>query len=214
MQKWFFIILILSGTATGFSQRRAVSGVSIDITAGYAGTGIIEPIRNGAVGYFGRNLGGYIGKGIESYIVNGGGAMISCNYHLNKWSYFELSASGILGENRNELGNDGFYNLYNFQLGYFRQLWEEYSFRRYALDMGGGISFGHEILRSDKDLANGTSLKRIGQSIYGIYWGAIGEIRLGGDLLLVVKGYGYYPLNAELGHFYPYIGAGIRYFLF
>ena len=49
---------------------------------------------------------------------------------------------------------------------------------------------------------------------YGIYAGVEWEMVLGNDLSLLIKANEYYHINSDVGNFYPYVGIGLRYFLF
>lgn len=149
------------------------------------------------------------------YIGDGGGFTASCNYHLDKWTYFEIGIFGSSDEVRSNAGVKVPYNLYAFQLGYFQQIWEQYSFKRYAFYAGGGITVGHEILNNGDDtVLNGVNINGVSQSVYGSYLSAVGEMRFGENFLLLLKGYGYYHVNSDVGDFYTYGGVGVRYFLF
>lgn len=149
------------------------------------------------------------------YVGDGVGVMVSSNYHVDRWSYVEISVFGASAVTESDLGNRVPYDLYMLQVGYFRRLWEQYTFKKYALFIGGGAFIGHEILNNGKDLVkNGESIEGVSQPVYGPYLGAAGEMRITDNFLLLIKGYGYYHTNSHIGNLYAYVGGGIRYFLF
>ncbi len=149
------------------------------------------------------------------YVGEGAGIMVSFNYHLDRWSYLEGTAFGAYALNISDGGNEVPYNVYTFQLGYFRRLWEQYTFKKYAIYAGAGAAISHEIINDGRrEIINGEEINGVSQPIYGPYLGLAGELRLRGNLLVLVKAYSYFHLNSEAGVFYPYVGAGVRYFVF
>jgi hypothetical protein len=139
--------------------------------------------------------------------------MATYNYHLDQWKYAQLSIFAAIAEDK---GNyDIPYNIFTVQPGYFFKIWEQPTFKRYALNLGGGGVIGYEVINNGNNtLGTGAVIDGRSQFIYGIFIGAEGELILGNDLSLLLKANEFYHVNSDIGNFYPYVGIGLRYFLF
>ncbi|WP_205764430.1 conjugal transfer protein TraO [Arenibacter sp. 6A1] len=147
------------------------------------------------------------------YAEDGIGIMANYNYHLNRYSYAQLGVFGAIAEDKGTY--DIPYTIFTVQPGYFRKIWEERNFKRYSLHLGGGGLLGYEVINNgNNDLENGALINGKSQFIYGLFLGLEAEIRLGSSFSLLLKGNEFYHFNSDVGNFYPYIGLGLRYFLF
>lgn len=149
----------------------------------------------------------------SGYAEDGFGIMATYNYHLDRSSYAQLSIFAAIAEDKGDY--DIPYNIFTVQPGYFLKVWEQPNFRRYALNIGGGGVIGYEVINNGNNtLDTGAVIDGKSRFIYGIYAGVEWEMILGNDLSLLIKANEYYHINSDVGNFYPYVGIGLRYFLF
>lgn len=147
------------------------------------------------------------------YAEDGFGIMATYNYHLDRSTYAQLSIFAAIAEDKGDY--DIPYNIFTVQPGCFVKVWEQPNFRRYALNISGGGIIGYEVINNGNNtLDNGAVIDGKSRFIYGIYAGVEWEMILGNDLSLLVKANEYYHINSDVGNFYPYVGIGLRYFLF
>lgn len=147
------------------------------------------------------------------YAEDGFGVMATYNYHLDRNSFAQLGIFTAIAEDKGTF--DIPYNIFTVQPGYFRKVWEQPTFKKYALDLGGGGVLGYEVINNGNNtLENGAILDARSQFIYGAYLGLEFEILLGNSLSVLIKTNEYYHANSDVGNFYPYAGIGLRYFLF
>ncbi len=147
------------------------------------------------------------------YAEDGFGIMATYNYHLNRNRYAQLSVFVAIAEDKGSFNIP--YNIFTVQPGYFFKVWEQKNFKKYALNLGGGGIFGYEVINNGNSiLSNGAILDAKSQFIYGAFIGIEGEITLSNDFSLLIKANEYYHINSDVGKFYPYVGLGLRYFLF
>lgn len=147
------------------------------------------------------------------YAEDGIGFMATYNYHLDRFAYFQVSVFASIAEDKGKY--DIPYNIFTVQPGYFRRIWEQSSFQNFAINIGGGGVIGYEVINNgNNEIYNGAVVNAKSQFIYGVYLGIEGEIRVGNDLYILIKGNEYYHINSDVGKIYPYVGLGFRYFLF
>jgi len=147
------------------------------------------------------------------YVEDGFGVMATYNYHLNRKNYAQLSIFTAIAEDKGTFEIP--YNIFTVQPGYFIKIWEQPSFKKYSLNIGGGGVIGYEVINNGNNtLETGAIIDGKSQFIYGIYIGIEGEIILGNDFSILIKANEYYHINSDVGKFYPYLGIGMRYFLF
>ena len=147
------------------------------------------------------------------YVEDGYGIMATYNYHLSRNDYAQLSILVAIAEDRGTFNIP--YNVFTIQPGYFVKLLEQKTFKKYALNIGGGGVFGYEAINNgDNSLPTGAVIDGKSQFIYGAFVGVEGEIVLGNNLSILLKANEYYHANSDVGNFYPYAGIGLRYFLF
>tara|TARA_R110002111_G_scaffold241694_1_gene303462 strand:- start:2546 stop:3085 length:540 start_codon:yes stop_codon:yes gene_type:complete len=147
------------------------------------------------------------------YAEDGYGIMATFNYHVNRERYVQLSIFAAIAEDKGSF--DIPYNIFTVQPGYFIKIWEQKNFKRYALNFGGGAIIGYEVINNGSNLLeNGAIIDAKSQFIYGAYLGLEGEITLSNDFSFLLKANEYYHVNSDIGNFYPYVGIGLRYFLF
>jgi len=147
------------------------------------------------------------------YVEDGYGIMATYNYHLSRNDYAQLSILVAIAEDKGTFNIP--YNVFTIQPGYFFKLLEQKTFKKYALNIGGGGVFGYEAINNgDTSLPTGAVIDGKSQFIYGAFVGIEGEIVLGNNLSVLIKANEYYHANSDVGNFYPYAGIGLRYFLF
>ncbi|SNZ01301.1 conjugal transfer protein TraO [Flagellimonas pacifica] len=165
-----------------------------------------------AVGQSGGNYASSVGIS-GGYVEDGFGVMATYNYHLNRDSYAQLSIFAAIAEDRGTF--DIPYNIFTVQPGYFIKVWEQRNFKKYALNIGGGGVIGYEVINNGNNtLETGAIIDAKSQFLFGVYVGVEGEIILGNNFSILIKANEYYHINSDIGHFYPYAGIGLRYFLF
>ncbi len=149
----------------------------------------------------------------SGYAEDGFGIMGTYNYHLNRNRYAQMSIFAAIAEDKGTFNIP--YNIFTVQPGYFFKLWEQRSFKRYALNIGGGGIIGYEVINNGNNLLeNGAIIDAKSQFLYGAYVGLEGEITLSNDFSILLKANEYYHVNSDVGSYYPYGGIGLRYFLF
>lgn len=147
------------------------------------------------------------------YAEDGFGLMATYNYHLNRDRYAQLSVFAAIAEDKGTF--DIPYNIFTVQPGYFIKVWEQKNFKKYALNLGGGATFGYEVINNGNNLLEtGAIIDAKSQFIYGAFLGLEGEFTLSNSFSLLLKANEYYHVNSDVGNFYPYAGIGLRYFLF
>lgn len=147
------------------------------------------------------------------YVEDGIGFMATYNYHLDRKTYAQLSVFAAIAEDKGTFEIP--YTIFSVQPGYFITVWEQPSFKKYALNIGGGGIIGYESINNGNNtLHTGAIIDAESKLIYGVFFGAQGEIILGNNLTILIKANEYYHANSDIGKFYPYAGLGLRYFLF
>ena len=147
------------------------------------------------------------------YVEDGYGIIATYNYHLSRNDYAQLSVLVAIAEDRGTFNIP--YNVFTIQPGYFFKLLEQKTFKKYALNIGGGGGFGYEAINNgNNSLPTGAEIDGKSQFIYGAFIGVEGEIVVGNSLSILIKANEYYHANSDVGNFYPYAGIGLRYFLF
>lgn len=147
------------------------------------------------------------------YAEDGFGIMGTYNYHLNRNRYAQLSIFAAIAEDKGTFNIP--YNIFTVQPGYFFKIWEQKNFKKFNLNIGGGGIFGYEVINNGSNLLDtGAIIDAKSQFIYGLFLGLEGEITLSNDFSVLIKGNEYYHVNSDVGKFYPYVGIGLRYFLF
>lgn len=169
------------------------------------------------IGLYGYSQGGNYASSIgvsAGYAEDGIGLMATYNHHLNRDRYAQISVFIAIAEDQGP-SFDIPYTIFTVQPGYFIKLWEQRTFKRYALHVGGGGVLGYEVInRGNTVLDNGAVIDAKSQFLYGAFVGLEGEFTISDALSLLVKANEYYHVNSDVGHFYPYAGIGLRYFLF
>lgn len=147
------------------------------------------------------------------YVEDGYGGMATFNFHPNRYTYFQVSVLAAIAEDRGSL--DIPYNIFTIQPGLFYRVYISPKRKSFSVHLGGGGLFGYEIINNgSNELPTGAVIDGRSQFIYGIFVGADAEVAISNDFSLLVKANEYYHINSDVGNFYPYVGAGLRYFLF
>ncbi len=147
------------------------------------------------------------------YVEDGYGAMGTFNFHPNRFQYFQISILAAIAEDKGR--NDIPYNIFTVQPGLFYRVYISPRRKNFSVHLGGGGLFGYEVINNgSNELPNGALIDGKSQFIYGMFVGAEVELAIGDDFSLLLKANEFYHVNSDVGNFYPYIGAGLRYFLF
>ena len=147
------------------------------------------------------------------YVEDGYGIIAAYNHHTTRKQYAQLNLFVAIAEDKGTF--DIPYNIFSAHLGYFFKVWEQPSFKKLGLNLGGGGVLGYESINNgDNTLETGAVINGESQFIYGLYVGAEAEIILGDSFTIIIKANEYYHINSDVGEFYPFAGLGFRYFLF
>lgn len=147
------------------------------------------------------------------YAEDGVGFMAAYNYHLDKWSYVQVSIFGSISEDKGKYNIP--YNIFTVQPGYFRLLWREPNFQKISFSLGGGAVFGYEVINGgNNELENGALIDGNSRFIYGVYAGLESEYNIHDKWSILLRANEYYHINSDVGKVFPYLGIGLRYFLF
>lgn len=147
------------------------------------------------------------------YVEDGFGVMGTFNFHPNRFKYFQISVLAAIAEDRGR--QDIPYNVFTIQPGIFYRVFIAPRRKNISIFLGGGGLFGYEVINGgSNELPNGALINAKSQFLYGAYLGGEAEFVLSNDFSLLVKANQYYHANSDVGNFYPYVGAGLRYFLF
>ena len=147
------------------------------------------------------------------YAEDGYGIMGTFNFHLDRYKYFQLSVFAAIAEDKGR--NDIPYNIFTIQPGQFWRVFISPRKKNLSVFVGGGGLFGYEVINNgSNELPTGAIIDGKSQFIYGVYAGVEAELTIGDDFSILAKANEYYHINSDVGHFYPYAGIGLRYFLF
>ena len=147
------------------------------------------------------------------WVEDGYGIAGTYNYHTSRTQYAQLNLFVAIAEDKGTFNIP--YNIFSAQLGYYSKIWEQRSFKNFALNVGGGALLGFESINNgDNTLETGAEINAESKFIYGLFVGLEGEIILGNEITVIIKANEYYHINSDIGEFYPYAGLGLRYYLF
>ena len=147
------------------------------------------------------------------YVEDGYGIMGTFNFHPNRFQYFQISVLAAIAEDKGAQNIP--YNIFTIQPGLYYRVFMAPRRKNFSLFLGGGGLFGYEVINNgSNELPTGALINGKSQFIYGLYLGAEMEIGLSNDFSLLIKANEYYHVNSDVGNFYPYVGVGLRYFLF
>jgi len=147
------------------------------------------------------------------YVEDGLGGMATFNFHPNRYKYFQVSVLAAFAQDNGTSQIP--YNIFTIQPGLFYRVYIAPKRKNFSLHLGGGGLFGYEIINNgSNELPSGAIIAGKSQFIYGVFAGAEAEVALSNDFSILIKVNEYYHINSDVGNFYPYLGAGLRYFLF
>ncbi len=148
------------------------------------------------------------------YVEDGFGGYINYNHHLDRRSHLQFGVFvGI--SNDSSTGEEIPYNIFTFNPGYFRKLISTNSRKPITLNIGGGGIIGYEVINNgSNELPSGAILNAKSQLIYGAFAGLEVEYAMKENLSLNLKAVEQYHPNSDIGEFYPFVGIGLRYYLF
>lgn len=154
--------------------------------------------------------------GVSSgYVEDGLGVMFTYNNHMDRRSYIQVS---ILGTSSVDKVKDLYeipYNVFTLQPGYFYRFYESRYKKNFSAFVGGGALLGYEIINNGENtLDNGAIINAKSQFLYGGFVGVEAEYVLSDSFSLLFKANQYYHANSDVGKLFPYVGIGIRYFMY
>lgn len=149
------------------------------------------------------------------YVEDGYGAMFNYNYHIDRYSYFHIGIFAAFAEDRETDFYRIPYNVFTFQPGYYRRIYESAGFKPISIYLGLGAVGGYEVINNGNNtLPNGAIIQADSQFIYGGFAGAEFDYHFSNSFSLVVKANEYYHVNSDVGNWYPFFSAGIRFYLY
>lgn len=136
------------------------------------------------------------------------------NYYIQRKQFIEAGLFGLFG-------NDTYkdqkipYQIFAAQIGYFHSLFESGRGQAVNFAFGGGLTGGYEVINhGNNTLSSGAIITDKSQFVYGLYAGLEVDLYLNHAFSLLLKANQYYHINSDLGQFTPYVGVGLRYYLF
>lgn len=149
------------------------------------------------------------------YVEDGYGVLFNYNYHMDRYSYFHIGIFGAFAEDRETELYRIPYTVFTFQPGYFRRLYESSGYKPISVLIGIGAVGGYEVINNGNNtLPNGAIIQADSKFIYGGFAGLELDYHFSNSFSLVAKANEYYHVNSDIGNWYPFFGAGIRYYLY
>ena len=149
------------------------------------------------------------------YSEDGYAVLFNYNYHNGRSSYVHVGLFASFAVDKETVGYEIPYNIFNIQPGYYFRLIQSKGFKPFSLYLGGGGILGYEILNNgNNELSNGALIDAKSQFIYGGFVGLEMDYAFSDDWSFVVKANEYYHVNSEVGNWYPYIAVGLRFYLY
>lgn len=149
------------------------------------------------------------------YVEDGYGGMFNFNFQKDRYSYWHFGVFAGFTVDRETQGYEIPYNVINFQPGYFRRIVQSRGFKPISLYLGAGGVLGYEIVNNgSNELFNGAEITAESQFIYGGFVGLELDYAFSESWSLVAKANEYYHVNSDIGNWYPFIGVGLRYYLY
>lgn len=149
----------------------------------------------------------------SGYVQNGFGIQGSYNYDLNKKEYIK---SSLLTYFTKEKYTDISLKTTTITLnvGYYNTVWTNLR-QTLKTSLGVGIIGGYESINNDNtELPNGALINSDSRFIYGMFIASEHDIYLSNKYSLIVKFHEYYHINSDVGKFIPFIGIGVRYYIY
>ncbi len=149
------------------------------------------------------------------YTEDGYAALFNYNYHKGRSSYIHVGLFASFSKDKETVGYEIPYNIFNIQPGYYYKIIETQGFKPVSLFIGAGGMLGYEILNNgNNELPNGALINARSQFLYGGFAGLELDYAFSDNWSLVAKANEYYNINSDVGNWYPYFGVGLRYFLY
>lgn len=141
--------------------------------------------------------------------------MLNYNYYTSRNSF--IQAGLFFSASETDVGNNINvpFNSFTVQASYMTKLFQN-RFKSFIVNVGGGPLAGYEIINEgSRELSNGAIILDKSKFIFGLTGSIELEKTLGdGDFSVLLKYSQFYHPNSDLGEFIPFLGIGIRYFLY
>lgn len=149
------------------------------------------------------------------YVEDGFGIMTSYDYYFSKVDMVQFSLTFNLANDREGIAKVP-YAIFAVHPSYFRKIIEARRGRLWDVQLGAGGILGYESINSNSnELPSGAILTAKSGFIYGVFIGGELEYHLDNEnFSMLLKANQHYHINSELGKFQPYIGIGLKYYLF
>ncbi len=148
------------------------------------------------------------------YAEDGLGANVSFNHHLNRYSFVQVALFGASGTER--FGSlDIPYQIVAIQPGYFKRIALIDVKRPIGAYIGGGVLGGYELLNNGENiLETGAVLEANSKFIYGGFIGVEIEYPFTEEISVSFKATEHFHINSDIGKIYPFVGLGMRFYLY
>lgn len=147
------------------------------------------------------------------YTEGGGGFLVNYNYHIDRQDF--IQGGVFVGFNSERVRDITVpYSILTANVAYLTKIYSTFDdvFRLY---IGGGLLAGQETINRGRNvLEDGAVLLNDSNFIWGAFSSLEGEILLNDEWSFIIKYNQYLHLNSDLGLTTPFIGLGVRYFLF
>lgn len=157
---------------------------------------------------FGGSLGFHMGSSNSGIGLKG-----DYNYHMGRKDF--LHSAIFFGYEEFEVEDLRVpYSLTSLQLGYTRNMWENFG-KSLKISMLGGLMAGQELINNgNRKVGEDFTLKNKGKFIFGPYVGWEIDFLVGNDSSVVISGFEYIHVNSDVGKLSPYLSIGIRHFIY
>lgn len=165
-------------------------------------------------GFYGHSQRSKTALGISpGYVPEGFGTMASHNFYHNRTDFVKTSFLATFSQETIDPGITIPYNNFLLNIGYYTPLVKS-SNNAITLAVGGGASFGYELVNNNEpNLSNGSLLLSESGFVIGGLVGLDLDVFLSDKLSLLVPLEAFYHLNSDLGSSMFFAGLGLRYYL-
>lgn len=150
---------------------------------------------------------------LGGYVQDGYGILVNYNYYLGRNDFIQ---GGIMfSQSKDEKrGIEIPIDLFTFQAGYFNSVYSNAK-NSFKTNLGIGLIGGYEVINDGKNtLENGAIINSSSKFIGGLFASVEADVYLNEKFNLIFKYNQYYHANSDLGEWIPFLGLGVRYFMF
>lgn len=149
----------------------------------------------------------------SGYVQNGFGIQGGYNYNLNKKEYIKTSLLTYFSKEK-YLDISLKTTTISLNIGYYNTVWSNLR-QTLNTSLGGGVIGGYESINNkNTELPNGALIMSESRFIYGVFIGSEHDVYLTNNYSLIAKFQEYYHVNSDVGKFIPFIGVGLRYYIY